>query len=157
MSKGNPTVEEIKNSIGYCGLVCKLCHVADTCDGCKTENNCCGRHLSAEGCYQYNCCVERGLDGCWECKDFSCEKDMFSDSHDIRLRAFVRCAKEEGVDKLAEYVFCVNGQYTAFLNDKEFVLNPGDELFIPKGTEQWGKCIAGTRTIHAFGGKRIQR
>jgi hypothetical protein len=29
---------------------------------------------------------------------------MFSDSHDIRLRAFVRCAKEEGVEKLAEYV-----------------------------------------------------
>lgn len=29
---------------------------------------------------------------------------MFSDSHDIRLRAFVHCAKEEGVEKLAEYV-----------------------------------------------------
>lgn len=29
---------------------------------------------------------------------------MFSNSHDIRLRAFVRCAKEEGIDKLAEYV-----------------------------------------------------
>ncbi|WP_170233074.1 hypothetical protein [Sporomusa termitida] len=24
-----------------------------------------------------------------------------------------------------------------------------------QGTEQWGKCIAGTRTIHAFAGKRI--
>ncbi|WP_231585560.1 hypothetical protein [Methanosarcina sp. WWM596] len=43
------------------------------------------------------------------------------------------------------------------LNDEEFVLNPGDELFIPKRTEQWGKCIARTRTIHAFGGKRIHR
>jgi hypothetical protein len=29
---------------------------------------------------------------------------MFSDSHDIRLRAFVRCAKEEGIEKLAEYI-----------------------------------------------------
>ena len=52
---------------------------------------------------------------------------------------------------------CVCGKYTAALNDEEFVLNPGDELFIPEGTEQWGKCIAGTRTIHAFGGKRIHR
>jgi hypothetical protein len=34
---------------------------------------------------------------------------MFSNSHDIRLRAFVRCAKEEGVGKLAEYVL-VNQQ-----------------------------------------------
>jgi len=29
---------------------------------------------------------------------------MFSNSHDIRLRAFARCAKEEGLEKLAEYV-----------------------------------------------------
>jgi hypothetical protein len=42
------------------------------------------------------------------------------------------------------------------LNDEEFVLNPGDELFISKGTEQWRKCIAGTRTIHTFGGKSVQ-
>ena len=47
------------------------------------------------------------------------------------------------------------GQYIAYLDGKEATLGPGDELFIPKGTEQWGKCIAGTRTIHAFGGKRI--
>ncbi len=40
--------------------------------------------------------------------------------------------------------------------NKEIILNPGDELHIPKGTEQWGKCKAGTRTIHAFGGKRIK-
>ena len=56
-----------------------------------------------------------------------------------------------------EYMICVSGQYIAFINDKEYVLNPGDELFIPKGAEQCGKCIAGTRTIHAFGGKRIRR
>jgi hypothetical protein len=30
--------------------------------------------------------------------------DMFSEAHDIRLKAFVRCAKEDGVEKLAEYV-----------------------------------------------------
>ena len=56
-----------------------------------------------------------------------------------------------------EYMVCVSGQYIAYLDDKEIVLKPGDELYIPKGTEQWGKCKAGTRTIHAFGGKRITR
>lgn len=55
-----------------------------------------------------------------------------------------------------EYMVCVSGQYTVIMNYKEYVLNPGDEIFIPKGNEQWGKCIAGTRTIPAFGGKRIQ-
>ncbi|MDQ7092203.1 cupin domain-containing protein [Desulfosporosinus sp. PR] len=54
-----------------------------------------------------------------------------------------------------EYMVCVSGQYTVIMNDKEYVLNPGDEILIPKGTEQGGRCIAGTRTIHAFGGKRI--
>lgn len=54
-----------------------------------------------------------------------------------------------------EYMVCVFGRYTVVMKDKEHVLNPGDEIFIPKGTEQWGKCIAGTRTIHAFGGTRI--
>ncbi len=54
-----------------------------------------------------------------------------------------------------EYMICVSGQYIAYLDDKEIILEPGDELFIPKNTEQWGKCKSGTRTIHAFGGKRI--
>lgn len=53
-----------------------------------------------------------------------------------------------------EYMVCVSGQFTVYMNGQEYVLNPGDELFIPKGTEQGGRCIAGTRTIHAFGGKR---
>lgn len=56
-----------------------------------------------------------------------------------------------------EYLVCVAGRYTAILDGREHVLEPGDELFIPKGTVQGGRCIAGTRTIHAFGGKRIRR
>lgn len=55
-----------------------------------------------------------------------------------------------------EYMICISGEYIAYLDGSEIVLNPGDELFIPAGTEQWGKCRAGTRTMHAFGGKRIK-
>ena len=55
-----------------------------------------------------------------------------------------------------EYVICVSGEYTAIIEGKEILLKPGDELFIPKGTRQGGKVLAGTRTIHAFGGKRIK-
>ena len=50
----------------------------------------------------------------------------------------------------------MDGEYTALLEGEEIILKPGDELFIPKGTEQGGKIKAGTRTIHAFGGKRIK-
>jgi len=56
-----------------------------------------------------------------------------------------------------EYVVCVYGKYTVIIGGKETVLNPGDEFFIQKGTGHGGKCVAGTRTIHAFGGKRVQK
>jgi quercetin dioxygenase-like cupin family protein len=55
-----------------------------------------------------------------------------------------------------EYMVCVYGKYTVTINDKEIFLNSGDEFFIPKGTHHGGQCIAGTRTIHAFGGKRVR-
>lgn len=97
-------IKEISSSIGYCGLICKLCHLADSCSGCKSDKNCCGRYLSETGCYQYNCCIDKNINGCWECIDFSCGEDMFSNSHDVRLRAFVRYAKEEGVEKLVEHI-----------------------------------------------------
>lgn len=98
------TVEEIAGSISYCGLVCKSCHFLDQCGGCKTAQNSCNKRLSPEGCYQYTCCVSKGLNGCWECAGFPCGEDMFSDGHGPRIKAFVRCIKEEGPEKLAEYL-----------------------------------------------------
>ena len=46
--------------------------------------------------------------------------------------------------------------FDEYLDEQAIILKPGDELYIPKGTVQWGKCTAGTRTIHAFGGRRIK-
>ena len=54
-----------------------------------------------------------------------------------------------------EYTIVVSGEYVAYFEDTEVILHAGDELYVPKGTLQWGKCKAGTRTIHCFGGKRI--
>lgn len=56
-----------------------------------------------------------------------------------------------------EYIICVSGEYIAQINGKEIILKPGEELLIPRGTEQAGNVKAGTRTIHAFGGKRIKQ
>jgi quercetin dioxygenase-like cupin family protein len=56
-----------------------------------------------------------------------------------------------------EYVVCVNGRYIVLIGGREIVLNPGDEFLIPKETLHGCRRIAGTRTIHAFGGKRIQK
>jgi quercetin dioxygenase-like cupin family protein len=84
----------------------------------------------------------------------------YYNSNDGSQMAFWTCHTErtskEHKHDFDEYMVCVKGQYIAVLDGKKYVLNPGDELFIPKGTVQSGRCIAGTRTIHAFGGKRIK-
>jgi hypothetical protein len=99
------TVKRISDSIAYCGLVCSLCHVADVCDGCKSDNNCCGNRNSSSGCYQYNCCTEKGIAGCWECEAAPCGEGMFGTGHDLRLRAFIHFIKQYGKDQLAERIY----------------------------------------------------
>lgn len=90
-----------KNSIGYCGLLCGLCCDDGKCS-CKSENHC-GKRLAPGGCYQYNCCSAKGLNGCWECDEFPCGIDMLEESH-VKIRAFDKCMKEDGVDKFLSYI-----------------------------------------------------
>lgn len=61
----------------------------------------------------------------------------------------------EHIHDFDEYMVCLSGEYTVTMEGKETILHAGDEIVIPKGTLQGGGCKAGTRTIHAFGGKRI--
>jgi hypothetical protein len=96
--------QEIIESIGYCGLVCKLCHLADECGGCKSNSNICAKHLSEAGCFQLDCCVEKRINGCWECDDFPCENDMYSHDSDAKVKAFARCIREDGVETFIEYI-----------------------------------------------------
>jgi mannose-6-phosphate isomerase-like protein (cupin superfamily) len=56
-----------------------------------------------------------------------------------------------------EYFLVVQGQYTLILGSKRIIIGVGEEWFIPKGVPHSGESIAGTRTIHAFGGKRASR
>jgi len=95
------TAEKIAKSISYCGLLCGLCSADGSCD-CRSANHC-GKKASAEGCFQYECCSKRGFAGCWECPDFSCDKDMFNDDH-LRLKVFVKCIKEDGIEAFSQYI-----------------------------------------------------
>ncbi len=74
--------------------------------------------------------------------------------------AFWTCSQnrtsKEHRHEFDEYMVCVEGEYTMIINEKETMLRRGDEFFIPKGTLHGGRVKAGTRTIHVFGGKRIQ-
>lgn len=88
------SVEEIKDSIAYCGLVCKLCNEGKSgqCIGCRGKCN---------GCSIKECAQGRRINGCWECNEFPCEEGMFKNK---RTKTFVRLAKDEGLYKLAEYL-----------------------------------------------------
>jgi quercetin dioxygenase-like cupin family protein len=56
-----------------------------------------------------------------------------------------------------EYMVVVEGCYTLLIEGRSVILKPGQEYIIPKGIPHGGEVIAGTRTIHAFGGVRATR
>jgi quercetin dioxygenase-like cupin family protein len=56
-----------------------------------------------------------------------------------------------------EYMLVVQGCYTLIIDGKRIPVNAGQEYFIPRGTPHGGEVVAGTRTIHAFGGHRADR
>ncbi len=93
--------EKISASVAPCGLICELCSERTHCKGCnfsrQEEIECC--------CFQRKCCDEKNLKGCWECSDFPCGKDMHDLSkHGVRLVAFVRYIKENGMERFAKRI-----------------------------------------------------
>ena len=63
----------------------------------------------------------------------------------------------EHVHDFDEYLFVIEGEYTTIADGKSIALKTGEEFLIPKGQAHSGTFIAGTRTVHAFGGKRAER
>ena len=56
-----------------------------------------------------------------------------------------------------EYMIVVQGCYTLIVNGQRIPVMAGEEYLIPKGLWHGGEPTAGTRTIHAFGGRRARR
>jgi quercetin dioxygenase-like cupin family protein len=66
-------------------------------------------------------------------------------------------ASAEHVHGFEEYVVCVDGCYTLIIDGQRIMLKPGQEYCVANGIAHSSEVIAGTRTIHAFGGKRASR
>lgn len=96
---------DVANHIGCCGRICKLCSKADECNGCRDKKAKNARKNTPEGCTPYFCCRRKGIEGCWQCEEGPCDKDVFSEKQGTCLKGFVLCAKEEGVLQLGNYVF----------------------------------------------------
>src|SRR5580700_2876288 len=56
-----------------------------------------------------------------------------------------------------EYMIVVAGCYTLIVGGERIPLDAGQEYCIPRGTPHAGEVVAGTRTIHVFGGHRVDR
>ena len=96
--------EELVESVAFCGLVCKMCHAADRCDGCRSDNNICAAKNSKEGCASYNCGKEKLIEGCWECEEFPCDKGLFSTPMGKTFIACIRFIREKGKDAWIDQV-----------------------------------------------------
>jgi quercetin dioxygenase-like cupin family protein len=67
-----------------------------------------------------------------------------------------RVSREHAHD-FDEYVLVIEGRCTVIIDGTRTELRAGHEFVIPKGTRQRMEVAAGTRTMHAFGGKRASR
>lgn len=81
-----------EKGIAYCGLACCLCSENEECvgwrnDGCKDK----------DWCKNYKCCKKKGIQGCWECKDFPCSDSMLDK---MRIRAFTKFISQYGEEEL---------------------------------------------------------
>lgn len=56
-----------------------------------------------------------------------------------------------------EWVYVLEGRATVATADGERVLERGEEALVPRGTLQRMAVVAGTRTLHVFGGVRARR
>ncbi len=83
------------------------------------------------------------------------------DGADGSQMAFWTCretaASSAHVHDYDEYMMVVQGCYTLIIEGQRIPLNAGDERLIPQGVLHSGEVLAGTRTIHAFGGHRADR
>jgi hypothetical protein len=83
-----------EKGIAFCGLACCVCSENHDCVGCRNEG------CKDKGwCKSYNCCKQKGLDGCWQCTDFPCPNEMFDK---LRVRTFTMFVSEFGVEKLMD-------------------------------------------------------
>jgi mannose-6-phosphate isomerase-like protein (cupin superfamily) len=87
------------------------------------------------------------------------------DGADGSQMAFWTCretaASAAHVHEFDEYIVVVQGCYTLILyadvESKRIPIKAGEEYYIPRGVLHGGEVEGGTRTIHAFGGRRADR
>ncbi len=74
-----------------------LDHLAEgNCVGCRKGQVC------FESCVALSCCREKGVDFCFQCDQFPCDRNHYPESLDRRWRVWGARMREVGVDRFYE-------------------------------------------------------
>lgn len=119
--------KELINTVAYCGLICGACRNTEKgCNGCRSGGG-------DDDCYQRKCCLEKGINGCWQCDTFPCDKGFFADEEWKGLcRGFVQCIKDKGIE---EFISLVQSKLGKVIEYGEFRFKHEQEIVaILRGT-----------------------
>ncbi|MCL2199593.1 MAG: DUF3795 domain-containing protein [Defluviitaleaceae bacterium] len=79
-----------ERGLGYCGFACVVCSFKD-CPGCAKKI------ADGDECAVGRCAAQKGVDGCYACPDYPCDKELLKNK---RNKAFNRYAREFGTQEL---------------------------------------------------------
>jgi len=99
----NETKEEIMDKIAFCGHHCGFCPF-DQCPGCRSEDAFCSFATLFEDkkCPNVKCCLEKGLDGCYECHELPTCRVGFYDTKELVAKATALFIQKHGKKQYEE-------------------------------------------------------
>ena len=126
----------LAKSVAYCGLICPLCFLANSCDGCKSEKSRCERDMSDQGCFQKQCCIEKSLEGCWQCEGLpECTRGIFNQGNRSKVKSFALYITREGMGSFISAV----------------IRNMKNGLSVEKGKDYDDLDVAEVHTLLTYG------
>lgn len=81
-----------QKGFGFCALACSLCN-NEGCLGCRMDDS-----VNKEWCKSKNCCKQKNISGCWECREYPCSDNIIFAKP--KPMAFIELMREYGQDFL---------------------------------------------------------
>ena len=117
--------------IARCGLSCNHCFLKDWCGGCRTAYNTCSDAMNNSGkvCPNTSCCMEKTIDGCYECDALvSCKKGFYGYDDVNAIKAMALFIRKYGKKELLKTMDRLHKEYN-FEKIQEVLGNDLEEGF----------------------------
>ena len=100
--------------IARCGLSCNHCFLKDWCGGCRTAYNTCADacRYPDRTCPNTSCCMEKGIDGCYECDELKeCRKGFYEYDDVNAVKAMALFIRKYGKKKMLRTMDLLHKEY----------------------------------------------